>query len=88
MTALAQAHALSRLLDEHVAWRLLRADNAPVMVSVLGAHLGGEERRIESEDLYERIDADFDELRAHGFDLPGTAKAYCADWRTAGYLVR
>ena len=88
MTALAQAHALSRLLDEHVAWRMLRADNAPVMVSVLAAHLGGDERRIESEDLYERIDADLDELRAHGFDLPGTAKAYCADWRTAGYLVR
>lgn len=88
MTALAQAHALSRLLDEHVAWRMLRADNAPFMVAVLGAHLGGEERRIESDDLYERIDADLDELRAHGFDLAGTAKAYCAQWRSAGYLVR
>lgn len=88
MTALAQAHALSRLLDEHVAWRMLRADSAPVMVAVLAAHLGGEERRIESEDLYERIDADLDELRAHGFDLAGTAKAYCADWRASGYLVR
>lgn len=88
MTALAKAHALSRLLDEHVAWRMLRADNAPVMIAVLGDHLGGEERRIESEDLYERIDADLDELRAHGFDLPGTAKAYCAQWRASGYLVR
>lgn len=88
MTALAQAHALSRLLDENVAWRMLRADSAPVMVAVLAAHLGGEERRIESEEFYERIDADLDDLRAHGFALPTTAKGYCADWRTAGYLVR
>lgn len=88
MTALAQAHALSRLLDEHVAWRMLRADSAPVMVAILAAHLGGDERRIESEDLYERIEADLDDLRGHGFDLPSTAKAYCADWRTSGYLVR
>jgi hypothetical protein len=88
MTALTQAHALTRLLDEHVAWRMLRADSAPVMLAVLGAHLGGEERRIESEDLYERIDVDLDELRAHGFDLPATAKAYCADWRRSGYLIR
>ncbi|WP_175985035.1 DUF3375 domain-containing protein [Microbacterium tenebrionis] len=88
MTALVRAHALSRLLDEHVAWRMLRADMAPVIVAILSDHLGGEERRIESEDLYERIDADLDELRAHGFDLPGTAKAYCAQWRASGYLVR
>ncbi|WP_460800807.1 DUF3375 domain-containing protein [Microbacterium sp. GXF6406] len=88
MTALSQAHALTRLLDEHVAWRMLRADSAPIMVAVLAAHLGGEERRIESEDLYERIDADLDELRAHGFEVSGTGKAYCAQWRTAGYLVR
>ncbi|MGV9767997.1 DUF3375 domain-containing protein [Microbacterium sp. NPDC003461] len=88
MGALAQAHALTRLLDENEAWRLLRADNAPVIAAILDAHLGGEERRIESEELYERIDVDLDDLRAHGFDLPLTARAYCTDWRQAGYLVR
>lgn len=88
MGALAQAHALARLLDENEAWRLLRADNAPVIAALLDAHLGGEERRVESEELYERIDVDLDDLRAHGFVLPLTARAYCADWRQAGYLVR
>lgn len=52
MSALAQSHALSRLLEEHAAWRLLRAGNAPIIAALLGAHLGGEQRRIESEELY------------------------------------
>lgn len=88
MSVLSQAHALTRLQSEHAAWSMLKADLAPVVVSVLDAHLGGETRRLESEELYELIDADLDDLRAHGFVLPGSARAYCADWRTSGYLVR
>lgn len=88
MSVLSQAHALERLQTEHAAWRLLKADLAPVIVSVLDAHLGGETRRIESEELYELVDADLDDLRAHGFLLPGMARAYCAEWRAVGYLVR
>lgn len=88
MSALAQAHALTRLVDEHAAWRLLRADSAPVIVALLQEHLGGEERRVESEELYERLDVDLDDLRAHGSELAGTARAYCAAWRAAGYIVR
>lgn len=88
MSALARAHALTRLLADEATWRLLRADLAPVIVAVLDAHLGGEERRIDSEELYERIDADLEELRAHGFDLPNSARGYCAAWRAEGYLVR
>lgn len=88
MSVLSHAHALARLQTEHSAWKLLKADLAPVLVSVLDARLGGETRRIESEELYELIDADLDDLRAHGFVLPGTARAYCSEWRAAGYLVR
>lgn len=88
MTTLTQAHALTRLLADDAAWKLLRSKLAPVIVAVLNAHLGGEERRMESEELYELIDADLDDLRAHGFEIQGTARSYCAEWRAAGYLDR
>lgn len=88
MSALAQAHALTRLRKDHAAWKLLNADLAPVILSVLEAHLGGETRRVESEELYELINADLDDLRAHGFEFQGGARSYCTTWRTEGYLVR
>jgi len=87
-SAFARTLALARLRDEDVTFRLLRADNAPLIAGILGAHLGGEERRLPAADLYERVDADLDELRGHGFALPQTAQAYCADWRSAGFLIR
>jgi hypothetical protein len=80
---------LERLRAESVTWRLLCAAHAPLIVGVLGTHLGGEQRRLPAADLYELIDADLDELRAVGAsDLPKSAQGYCADWRTAGFLVR
>jgi len=55
---------------------------------MLDTHLGGEERRLPAAELYALIDADLDDLRALGQDLPLTAQRYCADWRKAGFLVR
>lgn len=41
-----------------------------------------------TDDLHERLDADLEELRPH-FDLTDkTAKAWCDDWRAAGFLIR
>ncbi|WP_428831043.1 DUF3375 family protein [Arthrobacter parietis] len=34
------------------------------------------------------IDADLQELRDHGFELPQTAQAYCSEWRNEGVLIR
>lgn len=86
--ALARTLALAKLRDDDATYRLLRADNGPLIAGILGAHLGGETRRLPAEELYELVDADLDELRGQGFALPQTAQAYCADWRTAGFLVR
>ena len=36
-------------------------------------------------ELYERIDADLERLRAQGLILPLTAKGYCGEWRSAGF---
>jgi hypothetical protein len=37
-----------------------------VVAGLLGTHLGGDERRVDAEELYERIDADLERLRAQG----------------------
>lgn len=42
---------------------------------------------MSADDLYELVDADLEVLRDH-FTLPQTARAYCDDWRAAGFLVR
>lgn len=87
MSALASALAYKRLLDDNATLRMLRADHVAVSAALLSAHLGSPGIRLTSEDLYEVIDADLEELRPH-FELPKTAKAYCDDWRNASFLIR
>ena len=86
--AVAQVLELTQLAEGDAAWKLLRADSAPVIAGLLGIHLGGDERRIDAEELYERIDTDLERLRAQGMSLPLTAKGYCGEWRSIGFLVR
>lgn len=88
MPAVAQVLRLAQLAEHDDAWRLLRADNAAVIAGLLGAHLGGDDRRLDAEELYERLDTDLERLRAQGLPLPLSAKGYCAQWRVAGFLVR
>ena len=88
MPAVAQVLELAQLVERDTAWKLLRADSAPVIAGLLGTHLGGDERRVDAEELYERIDADLERLRAQGVPLPLSAKGYCGEWRSAGFLVR
>ena len=85
---LRSALAARRLAEEHSAWALLRATNAPFAVAVLGARLAGETRRCLAPVLHEAVEADLEDLRAHGFELPRTGAQYCGDWLAAGYLVR
>ncbi|MBF0816614.1 DUF3375 domain-containing protein [Microbacterium paludicola] len=88
MPAVAQVLELAQLVERDTAWRLLRSHNGAVIAGLLGVHLGGDERRIDAEELYERLDADLERLRAQGVVLPLSGKGYCAEWRVAGFLVR
>jgi hypothetical protein len=88
VSALRTTVELQRLLELDTVWQLLRADNAPVIVAVLGEHLGANERRRPAEELIELVDADLEELRAQGMTLPLNASGYCASWRASGYLIR
>ena len=87
MTAVSAALRLQRLVSTDAALALLRAEHAPIVVTLLSRHLGGEVRRRPAEEFIDLVDADLDALRAH-FDLPQTGKAYAAAWRAAGWLVR
>jgi hypothetical protein len=88
VSAVAQVLELAQLVERDAAWKLLRADSAPVIAGLLGVHLGGDERRVDADELYERLDDDLERLRGQGVPLPLTAKGYCAEWRSAGFLVR
>lgn len=87
MSAVATALTYRRLVSEHATLRMLRTDRAAVIAAVLSTHLGKPGTRLPADDLYELIDADLELLRDH-VDLPQTARAYCDDWRKAGFLVR
>ncbi len=88
MSATTRALQLRRLFEDDAALRLLRMDHAAATLALLGEHLGGDERRLAAEELYERVDADMEQLRATGWDLKGSARGYVAQWRNAGFLIR
>jgi len=87
MKALRQIAVNQRLRGES-AWRLLAADNAPVVLGLLQVHLLEGERRLPSSILHERIERDLELLRAEGRDLPQSARAYVAQWLRDGFLER
>ena len=89
MTVLSETYDYLQLQNEDIAWKLLRAKNAPVVIAILDAHLGGSNRRLTVQELESFVSVDIDELRLRtDLDLPRSAKAYCDTWREEGYLVR
>lgn len=80
--------ASNERLRNEPAWRLLAADNAPVIVALLRNHLFDKERRLPSSIVHERINRDLELLRASGRDLPQSAQAYLSQWLAAGFLER
>ena len=87
-SVISESFTLSRLLDDDASWKLLRADNAPVIAALLSAHLGGEHPRMPADELFEVLDHDLDRLRESGFDLKRNSQGYCTEWREAGFLIR
>lgn len=75
-------------LREGPVWRLLAADNGPIVIGLLQAHLLEAERSIPASILFERLGRDLEGLRARGENLRQTAQGYVADWLAAGYLTR
>jgi hypothetical protein len=75
-------------LREQSLWKLLAADHAPVVLALIGKHFLDGERRVPQSMLHERIEADLEQLRSDGADLPQRAQIYVSEWLSAGYLER
>lgn len=84
--------ALEALRGRHPAWRLLRADNAPLVLSFLGRFFVEENRGATpasevisalDDELYVRNQGDPDQAR-----FPRPPAAYLDDWAEAGWLRR
>ncbi|MDR2012729.1 MAG: DUF3375 domain-containing protein [Rhodanobacter sp.] len=80
--------ATYRRMRAQPLWRLLAADNGPVVIGLLQTHLYQSERSLPASIFHERIGRDLEELRAQGSDFPQTAQAYVASWLADGYLER
>lgn len=80
--------AIYRRMRTQPLWRLLAADNGPIVIGLLQSHLYESERSLPASIFYERIARDLEWLRAQGEDLPQTAQAYVSSWLADGYLVR
>jgi hypothetical protein len=69
-------------------WKLLAADNAPMILGILQTQLFEQDRVLTSAVFHERMSRELENLRSHGWSLPQTAQNYIADWLNAGYLER
>lgn len=75
-------------LRSEAAWRLIAADNGPIIIGLLQAHLYETEQSLPASIFQERIQRDLEDLQARGETLPQTAQAYIADWLASGYVER
>ena len=80
--------AAYRRLRNQAVWRLLAADNGPIVLGLLQAHLYEGERSLPASLFHERIHRDLEYLRSQGLDLPQSAQTYVADWLASGFIER
>jgi flagellar motility protein MotE (MotC chaperone) len=82
---------IEALRDRHPAWRLLRAGNAPLVLSFLGHHFVEENNGATPvsplssvlDDVLYSLNADLEQLR-----YPRSPVAYLDEWAEAGWLRR
>jgi hypothetical protein len=51
MSVLSEIFDYQHLQNEELAWKLLQAKNAPVIIAIFDAHLGGSTRRLTVAEL-------------------------------------
>ncbi len=87
--ALADVHALLRLSEQSPAWAILRAQNAPVILSVLGNVFPVGNQQLAGTEVMLAADPVLADIREQtGLDLPRSTPAYVNEWVKAGFLVR
>ena len=88
-TAVADTLTMIRLADSVPAWVMLRAKNAPAVLSVLSAVFQSDNRQVAGTELALAVDSLLVDIREQtDMELPKSAVAYINDWVKAGYLIR
>ncbi|MEG2459369.1 MAG: DUF3375 domain-containing protein [Raoultibacter sp.] len=83
------AIALQNLKNDDIAWKLLRAKRAPMVIAILDAHFTGNVARIPVPEFINLVENDLEELQFRtSIEVSKSAQAYCEKWRAAGYLIR
>ncbi|MEZ5653138.1 MAG: DUF3375 domain-containing protein [Burkholderiaceae bacterium] len=80
--------AVYRQMRQQPLWRLLAADNGPVVVGLLQGLLLTGDRSLPGSVLIERLGHELESLRSRGEPLPQTPQAYVAAWLAEGWLER
>lgn len=75
----------NRLRDEHPTWRLLRADNAPLVLAFI-ADLFSEETEVSYGRARAVLQSELDRLFAEGHEIQQNAGGYIRQWIQAGWL--
>jgi hypothetical protein len=90
MWVVPSADEITWLRDNSPAWRLLRADNAPLVLSFLhSVFVADNVRAIAASELISRLDDELYALNQRELGrgekrYPKTAKAYLDDWAAPG----
>ncbi|MEX3505268.1 DUF3375 domain-containing protein [Corynebacterium sp. LK2510] len=88
-TAVADVLAMIRLADSSPAWTMLRAHNAPAVLSVLSAVFHDDNRQVPGTELVLAVESLLIDIREQaGMELPKSGVAYINDWVKSGYLIR
>jgi hypothetical protein len=85
---LAAFQDFQQVVKQHVATKLLNADNAAIYCAILYARFMSGEPVVAGPRLMELVASDLRALRAEGLDLPGTTEDRVAGWVRDGYLIR
>ncbi len=75
----------NRLKSEHAAWRLLKADNAPLILSFV-SELFREESEIPFGQARVVLQSELDRLMDEGRKVDKAAGAYLREWTASGWL--
>jgi len=79
--------ALTRLREEP-QWKLLAANNAPIIIAILETMFGDRDEPQPSAKFHADLKEALDELTHRGYECPRTAQEYAATWLVSGWLER
>ncbi len=89
MSVITDVVAMRELVEDSATLKLLRARNAPVILSIIGNRFDESHRTIPVQEFEGLVEADLAEISFRlGLSFERSAHDYCEDWRQDGYLVR